>query len=138
GINYRWRRLPWLASVRAPARRRRDYCLGRHFFTGARRNIEHLFHKHLELIRNDVSFPLYVEVNEIYNLACPASPIHYQPTPYDKDNRAWRDQQCWVLAKRLRAKKNPAALDLGGLRQPECCNRKTIGSTSTRLARAPL
>jgi UDP-glucuronate decarboxylase len=52
------------------------------FFTGARRNIEHLLdHKHFELLRHDVSHPLFVEVDEIYNLACPASPIHYQRDP---------------------------------------------------------
>jgi UDP-glucuronate decarboxylase len=52
------------------------------YFTGARRNIEHLLaHKRFELMRHDVTFPLYVEVDEIYNLACPASPIHYQHDP---------------------------------------------------------
>lgn len=52
------------------------------FFTGARRNIEHLLgHKHFELLRHDISHPLFVEVDEIYNLACPASPIHYQRDP---------------------------------------------------------
>jgi UDP-glucuronate decarboxylase len=52
------------------------------FFTGARRNIEHLLcHKSFELLRHDITFPLYVEVDEIYNLACPASPIHYQFDP---------------------------------------------------------
>ncbi len=52
------------------------------FFTGARRNIEHLLdHKHFELLRHDVSHPLFVEVDEIFNLACPASPIHYQRDP---------------------------------------------------------
>ena len=52
------------------------------FFTGARRNIEHLLdHKHFELLRHDVGHPLFVEVDEIYNLACPASPIHYQRDP---------------------------------------------------------
>jgi UDP-glucuronate decarboxylase len=52
------------------------------FFSGARRNIEHLFdHRRFELIRHDVTFPLYVEVDQIYNLACPASPIHYQRDP---------------------------------------------------------
>src|SRR5215831_19159077 len=52
------------------------------FFTGSRTNIEHLLgHKHFELTRHDVTFPLYVEVDEIYNLACPASPIHYQFDP---------------------------------------------------------
>jgi len=51
------------------------------FFTGARRNVEHLLEQHFEVIRHDVTFPLYVEVDEIYNLACPASPIHYQHDP---------------------------------------------------------
>jgi UDP-glucuronate decarboxylase len=52
------------------------------FFTGARRNIERLIgHKNFELLRHDISHPLYVEVDEIYNLACPASPIHYQRDP---------------------------------------------------------
>ena len=49
------------------------------FFTGTKKNIEHLLdHPKFELIRHDVTFPLFVEVDEIYNLACPASPIHYQ------------------------------------------------------------
>ena len=44
------------------------------FYTGARRNIEHLLdHKHFELLRHDITYPLHVEVDEIYNLACPAS-----------------------------------------------------------------
>jgi UDP-glucuronate decarboxylase len=52
------------------------------FFSGTRSNIEHLMdHKRFELIRHDVTFPLYVEVDQIYNLACPASPIHYQRDP---------------------------------------------------------
>ena len=52
------------------------------FYTGTRRNIEPLLdHKRFELLRHDVTFPLYVEVDEIYNLACPASPIHYQRDP---------------------------------------------------------
>src|SRR5262245_37538840 len=52
------------------------------FFTGSKRNIEHLIaHPRFELVRHDVTFPLYVEVDEIYNLACPASPIHYQHDP---------------------------------------------------------
>ena len=51
-------------------------------FTGAKENIEHLSaHKHLEFMRHDVTFPLYVEVDLIYNLACPASPVHYQHDP---------------------------------------------------------
>lgn len=52
------------------------------FFTGSRQNIAHLLdNKNFELLRHDVTFPLHVEVDEIYNLACPASPIHYQFDP---------------------------------------------------------
>jgi UDP-glucuronate decarboxylase len=51
-------------------------------FTGTKRNIDHLHdHPRFEFIRHDVTFPLYVQVDEIYNLACPASPIHYQHDP---------------------------------------------------------
>lgn len=51
-------------------------------FTGSKRNIDHLHnHNRFEFIRHDVTFPLYVEVDEIYNLACPASPVHYQYDP---------------------------------------------------------
>jgi UDP-glucuronate decarboxylase len=51
-------------------------------FTGSKRNIEHLFaHPRFEFMRHDITFPLYLEVDEIYNLACPASPIHYQYDP---------------------------------------------------------
>ncbi|HCL4236533.1 TPA: SDR family oxidoreductase [Pseudomonas aeruginosa] len=52
------------------------------FFTGSKRNIAHLMtNPYFELIRHDVTFPLYVEVDEIFNLACPASPVHYQFDP---------------------------------------------------------
>ncbi|MGP6205571.1 MULTISPECIES: UDP-glucuronic acid decarboxylase family protein [unclassified Microbacterium] len=52
------------------------------FFTGSRRNVEHLFpNPRFEVIRHDVTFPLYLEVDQIYNLACPASPVHYQHDP---------------------------------------------------------
>jgi len=52
------------------------------FFTGTKDNISHLLsHPQFELMRHDITFPLYVEVDEIYNLACPASPIHYQHDP---------------------------------------------------------
>ncbi|MFW2439069.1 MAG: UDP-glucuronic acid decarboxylase family protein [Arenicellales bacterium] len=52
------------------------------FFTGTKENVIDLFEDpHFELMRHDVTFPLYVEVDEIYNLACPASPIHYQHDP---------------------------------------------------------
>ncbi len=52
------------------------------FFTGARRNISHLLEKSIfELIRHDLAQPVFLEVDEIYNLACPASPVHYQYNP---------------------------------------------------------
>ncbi len=52
------------------------------FFSSTRRNVEHLIDdRRFELMRHDVTFPLYVEVDEIYNLACPASPVHYQFDP---------------------------------------------------------
>jgi len=52
------------------------------FFTGSKRNIEHLLNKpYFELMRHDVTFPLYAEVDQIFNLACPASPVHYQFDP---------------------------------------------------------
>jgi UDP-glucuronate decarboxylase len=52
------------------------------FFTGTRSNIAHLLgHPQFELMRHDITFPLYVEVDKIYNLACPASPVHYQFDP---------------------------------------------------------
>jgi UDP-glucuronate decarboxylase len=52
------------------------------FFTGTKHNVDHLIsHPRFELIRHDITFPLYVEVDEIYNLACPASPVHYQHDP---------------------------------------------------------
>ena len=52
------------------------------YYTGTRDNVTHLLsHPHFELMRHDVTFPLYVEVDQLYNLACPASPIHYQRDP---------------------------------------------------------
>ena len=52
------------------------------FYTGSRANVQHLVGKpNFELLRHDVTFPLYIEVDEVYNLACPASPIHYQHDP---------------------------------------------------------
>jgi UDP-glucuronate decarboxylase len=76
------------------------------FFTGTRRNIEHLLdHKHFEVIRHDVNFPLYVEVDEIYNLACPASPIHYQHDPVQTTKTSVLGAINMLgLAKRVKAK----------------------------------
>jgi UDP-glucuronate decarboxylase len=76
------------------------------FFTGTRRNIEHLIgNARFELIRHDVTFPLYVEVDEIYNLACPASPIHYQHDPVQTTKTSVHGAINMLgLAKRVRAK----------------------------------
>src|SRR6195952_1728301 len=76
------------------------------FFTGARRNGEPLLdHKHFELIRHDVTFPLFVEVDEIYNLACPASPVHYQHDPVQTIKTSVHGAINMLgLAKRLNAK----------------------------------
>ncbi len=76
------------------------------YFTGTRRNIEHLLgRRQFELIRHDVTFPLYVEVDEIYNLACPASPIHYQHDPVQTTKTSVHGAINMLgLAKRLRAK----------------------------------
>ena len=76
------------------------------FYTGARRNIEHLLdHKHFELLRHDVTHPMYVEVDEIYNLACPASPIHYQRDPVQTTKTSVLGAINMLgLAKRLKAK----------------------------------
>lgn len=76
------------------------------FFTGTRRNIEHLIgHKRFELVRHDVTFPYYVEVDEIFNLACPASPIHYQHDPVQTTKTSVHGAINMLgLAKRTRAK----------------------------------
>jgi UDP-glucuronate decarboxylase len=76
------------------------------FFTGARANIAHLLANPLfELQRHDVTFPLYVEVDEIYNLACPASPIHYQFDPVQTTKTSVHGAINMLgLAKRVRAK----------------------------------
>ncbi len=76
------------------------------YFTGTRRNIDGLLdHHRFELIRHDVTFPLYVEVDQIYNLACPASPIHYQHDPVQTTKTSVHGAINMLgLAKRLRAK----------------------------------
>ena len=75
-------------------------------FTGAKRNITHLLDYHsFEFIRHDVTFPLYVECDEIYNLACPASPIHYQRDPVQTVKTCVHGAINMLgLAKRLNAK----------------------------------
>lgn len=76
------------------------------FFTGARRNVAHLISNPMfELKRHDVTMPLYVEVDEIYNLACPASPIHYQFDPVQTTKTSVHGAINMLgLAKRVKAK----------------------------------
>ncbi|MGE0254417.1 MAG: UDP-glucuronic acid decarboxylase family protein [Alphaproteobacteria bacterium] len=76
------------------------------YFTGRRRNIAHLLERtNFELMRHDVTFPLFVEVDQIYNLACPASPIHYQFDPVQTTKTSVHGAINMLgLAKRTRAK----------------------------------
>ncbi len=76
------------------------------FFTGTKDNVIQLLdHPHFELMRHDVTFPLYVEVDEIYNLACPASPIHYQHDPVQTTKTSVHGAINMLgLAKRVKAK----------------------------------
>jgi len=75
-------------------------------FTGTKRNLEHLRdHPRLEFIRHDVTFPLYIEIDQIYNLACPASPIHYQHDPVQTTKTSVHGAINMLgLAKRLNAR----------------------------------
>src|SRR5579875_1661956 len=75
------------------------------FYTGTKDNIAHLFDcANFELMRHDVTFPLYLEVDQIYNLACPASPIHYQHDPVQTTKTSVHGAINMLgLAKRLRA-----------------------------------
>jgi UDP-glucuronate decarboxylase len=76
------------------------------FYTGTRDNVADLLgNPHFELLRHDVTFPLYVEVDEIYNLACPASPVHYQNDPVQTTKTSVHGAINMLgLAKRLRAR----------------------------------
>ena len=76
------------------------------FFTGTKQNVAHLLgHPRFELARHDVTFPLFVEVDQIYNLACPASPVHYQHDPVQTTKTSVHGAiNLLGLAKRLRAK----------------------------------
>ncbi|MBR6323911.1 MAG: SDR family oxidoreductase [Victivallales bacterium] len=76
------------------------------FFTGTKDNLKHLIgNPHLEIMRHDVTFPLYVEVDEIFNLACPASPVHYQFDPVQTTKTSVHGAINMLgLAKRVKAK----------------------------------
>jgi len=83
-----------------------DVLCADNLFTGTKRNIDHLHsHPRFEFMRHDVTFPLFVEVDEIYNLACPASPIHYQHDPVQTTKTSVHGAINMLgLAKRLRCK----------------------------------
>ncbi|WP_295406954.1 UDP-glucuronic acid decarboxylase family protein [uncultured Thiocystis sp.] len=76
------------------------------FYTATKDNISHLLpHPHFELLRHDITFPLYLEVDEIYNLACPASPVHYQSDPVQTTKTSVHGAINMLgLAKRTKAK----------------------------------
>ena len=76
------------------------------YFTGSKQNIVHLLHNpNFEFLRHDITFPLYVEIDEIYNLACPASPIHYQFDPVQTTKTSVHGAINMLgLAKRVKAK----------------------------------
>ena len=83
-----------------------DVVCADNFFTGTRDNIRHLLQNpNFEFLRHDVTFPLYIEVDEIYNLACPASPIHYQYDPVQTTKTSVHGAiNVLGLAKRVKAK----------------------------------
>lgn len=83
-----------------------DIICADNFFTGDKANIAHLIeNSYFELLRHDVTFPLYVEVDEIYNLACPASPVHYQFDPVQTTKTSVMGAINMLgLAKRIKAK----------------------------------
>ena len=86
--------------------RRYDVLCIDNFYSGTKDNITHLSgHPHFELARHDITFPLYVEVDEIYNLACPASPVHYQFDPVQTTKTSVHGAINMLgLAKRVKAK----------------------------------
>ncbi len=109
-------------------------------FTGSKRNLDHLHnHRRFEFMRHDVCFPLYVEVDEIYNLACPASPVHYQHDPGadHQDVRAWRHQHAGAgQAAQVQGSSRPRPARSTATRR--CIRRpKTTGATSTRSGPGP-
>ncbi len=83
-----------------------DVICADNFYTGTKRNIVHLMNNpYFELVRHDITFPLYVEVDEIYNLACPASPVHYQNDPVQTAKvNVHGSINMLGLAKRIKAK----------------------------------
>jgi hypothetical protein len=114
--SHRRRGIHWLASLRAAhQRRQRSACLD-NFFTGRRENIFHLLdNPRFELMRHDVTEPILLEVDQIYNLACPASPVHYQYNPVKtvKTSVMGADQHAW--SREARARAHSAGVDFRSL-----------------------
>ena len=109
------------------------------FFSGTRRNVEHLLdNSRFELIRHDVTFPFYFEVDQIYNLACPASPIHYQRDPVQTTKTSVHGAINMLgLAKRLRATILQASTSEVYGDPVFILRRRHIGVMSTLSARVP-
>jgi nucleoside-diphosphate-sugar epimerase len=96
------------------------YCGQAGLNTGAKRNIDHLLdHHRFEVIRHDVTFPLYIEVDQIYNLACPASPIRYRHDPVQTTKTSVHGAinmlRCQALAGQALAGEDPPGINLGSL-----------------------
>ena len=108
-------------------------------FTGTKRNIEHLHgHPRFEFMRHDVTFPLFVEVDEIYNLACPASPIHYQHDPVQTTKTSVHGAINMLgLAKRLNCRILQASTSEVYGDPSVHPQTETTGATSIRSASAP-
>ena len=109
------------------------------FYTGTKDNISHLIsNPYFELLRHDVTFPIYLEVDEIYNMACPASPIHYQRDPVQTTKTAVHGAINMLgLAKRVgaascRPRPRKCTAIPRSIRRP-----RIIGATSIPSARAP-
>ena len=110
------------------------------FFTGRRDNIEHLLDaQHFEILRHDVTEPLFIEVDQIYNLACPASPMHYQYNPVKTvKSNVMGTINMLVLAKRRRSS-DSAGLDFRGIRRPHgsSSDRELLGQRQPYRVPAP-
>ena len=110
------------------------------FYTGRKANIVHLMdNPYFEILRHDITFPLYAEVDEIYNLACPASPIHYQFDPVQTTKTSVHGAiNVLGLAKRLKVKILQASTsEVYG--DPQCIrSRRATGETSIPSVLAPV
>ena len=102
------------------------------FYSSTRHNVLDLLDEpRFELMRHDVTFPLYVEVDQIYHLACPASPVFYQRDPVQTTKTCVHGSINMLgLAKRLR-RADPARLDVRGVRRPGHPSRRTSPTGAT-------